>query len=783
MLNSDGNPINPETNPLLIWSSTMRNKISMSNALIQAQHNLDLFSMRLFFIVLSTVNPHFSSKDRYYDKEFKDAFISSSMLAQLLGGSKYLGMIPKACAKLEKTVHSTNGFFTFRTKDRDINVYSLFHHLEYKPREGLYARFSNKVYPYIADLLHTKGYTEIKLEYLLNLRSTYAIRLLQLLLQFQNIRRFQDMMEIQRTLTIEQLRFMLNVPETAYKGRPDNFKRHVVRIPVKEINAHTPYILHFRPVRRGNRTVAFQFMLSTYQIHEKVEEGPKFSNHAIDKLIDLGFSEKAARAILFRCNNGPDCFVRIHNALALFSHQQKNIKNKLGFLRKAIENNWDDYYLTKNKIREKYSFDFRKNEEFIIRSDGNELRPLELKPKPKSKRKKRKTKENVAAPYSRTKDIGSRPTLPNDQPWRNENNTSNTSDKNTDVYESRSENYYGNRPLQGNYTSDSTPQSTSSNQPSQNNFANSSTQEKSTFSRIGDVMNSILPQNDVDDPILKLFPPNDYSGDDWEELYKKRSLEIQKLDNFSFKERNLARFAELSKAREQHKKAQEARAKANNLKSALHRASELIPSLQNIDLSDREQRRTIIDIATDIKNQILQLDLRKTKFEDEFEEQDARDKMIVNELARRAPVEDISYLRVGKRKTDDKKKTIWQETLKRITEIYNSDLTADEKKDVYYKTVIDAFIQTSEDGTAPPILKKITPNHNPNVNYPLFINVNGYKISDQILEYYIKRSYMTERMDLVRSELKDMFKLTFEEVIVLYVKYFGELPEPSKVTV
>ena len=416
--------------------SVMRAEINQSNLLIQARHQLDLISMRLFLIALSTINPHFSVKDKYFDKDFKDAFIPTSTLSNLLGSSRYLNMIPKACVKLD------NVTITLPDGSLPRNLYGLFHHIEYKAREGLYFRFRHSLRPHILDLLDTRGFTAIKLKYLLSLSSTYAVRLLEIMLQFQNLRRFKEAMEINRTLTIEQLRFMLNVPDSAYKGRVDNLKRHVIDIPAQEINKNTPYILRYRPVKRGNKIVAFKFMLATHKLLEMAPDSrPNFTNSAIESLMNLGFNEFAARTIFNRCKDEMDCQRRIQGALFLFRRQKKNIRNRLGFLRSAIEGKWN--FIKKGQSEEDNAYDVYEPDENI----PIELEPLELK-KPKKSSKSRSKKKNRAVVDTNEKNFtptASRPAIPSDKrPWQSAGAKVSTQEKFDDIAADES-------PTQSNY--------------------------------------------------------------------------------------------------------------------------------------------------------------------------------------------------------------------------------------------------------------------------------------------------------------------------------------------
>ena len=317
--------------------SVLRDEIYQSNVLLQAQKKFDLLGMRLFLIALSGINPHFSSRDKYYDEKFKMVFVPTAKLTELLGSSKYLAMLQKACVKLELV-----DILLKDDGDRDSKLTNIFQHVDYRAREGLYVLFKDEMRPYLLDLLYAKkGYTKVNVNYLLKLTSLYAIRLLEIILQYQNIPHYKNMMEIERRVSVKQLRFMLNVPEKAYKGRIDNFRKHVLDIPIKEINQHTPYFLRYKVIKKGTKTIAFKFIMATHNVPYKIAgKKPQFSNDAIDELRALGFDDGSARAIYNCCNGVDDCLLRLRRATTLLRVQEKNVKNRLGFLRRSIEQDW-----------------------------------------------------------------------------------------------------------------------------------------------------------------------------------------------------------------------------------------------------------------------------------------------------------------------------------------------------------------------------------------------------------------------------------------------------------
>lgn len=313
----------------------LRNDVYQSNPLVNSRKVFDLLGMKIFLLGLRGLNPHFSEKDKYYDKEFPVMFIPTSKLTELFGNTWYLTELKEACKKLFDTIielNHANGGFT---------LYHLFRKLTYEPGEGLYLQFDELLRPYILDLFQTNGYTRINVAYLFKLSSPYALRILELLLQYQNIKLFKEAMEIKRKMTVKELRFALNVPEDAYSDRMDNFRKFVLDNPIKEINTRTPYIVRYQTVKEGRKIVAFEFTMDTYNV-PKDEDIYKFirNDDAIRTLCSLGFTERVARAIFAKCLDEADCFSRINRAQSLLDRNKMLIKNELGFLRKAIEEDW-----------------------------------------------------------------------------------------------------------------------------------------------------------------------------------------------------------------------------------------------------------------------------------------------------------------------------------------------------------------------------------------------------------------------------------------------------------
>ncbi|MBR4643457.1 MAG: RepB family plasmid replication initiator protein [Selenomonadaceae bacterium] len=317
-------------------SFPLRNEVYQSNLLINARKAFDLMGMRIFVLGLRGLNPHFSKKDRYFDEDFKETFIPSSELTRLFNNTKYLSDMKNACRKLFNTT------IEIKNSDGEVTLTHVFKKLEYDSSKGLHLKFADEMRPYLLNLVESNGYTRISAEYLFKLSSPYAVRLLELLLQYQNFQQFRESKEVKRKFTFDELRYLLNVPENAYKNRTDNFKKCVLDVPIREITERTPYKVHYKVIKTGRRLYAFEFILDTFDAPVEVLNSHRtyFGNDAITTLCRMGFSEKAAQEIYLKCNNVKDCFTRIATAQAVLGYQKKPVLNKLGFLRKAIEQNW-----------------------------------------------------------------------------------------------------------------------------------------------------------------------------------------------------------------------------------------------------------------------------------------------------------------------------------------------------------------------------------------------------------------------------------------------------------
>lgn len=116
---------------------------------------------------------------------------------------------------------------------------------------GLLVEFNEKMRPYLL-YLYDKAYTRIALRDIFCLGSPYAIRVLELMLEYQNIEIFKKRRVITRKVSIEYLRSYCMIDESKYKTS-SNFTQKVVDVAVNEINSNTVYNILCTKVKTGNK--------------------------------------------------------------------------------------------------------------------------------------------------------------------------------------------------------------------------------------------------------------------------------------------------------------------------------------------------------------------------------------------------------------------------------------------------------------------------------------------------------------------------------------------------
>lgn len=227
--------------------------VYQANPLIEGRREFSLIESRLFYLGLRDVVPKLTDRGTPWGNktggEFPVTVIPAKELVSLFGNDKYYNTLQGICENMaEKTVKIK------RTEKKGFSVYPVFAELTYTVDEGLRLEFNSKMKPWLLDLAD-KPFTKLPFEQIWALRSSYAIRILELVLQYQNTKTHE------RTISLEDLKQYLGMSLDSYKGRNNTFKEKVIMSSIKDINEKTAYKVELETIHEGRKIVAFKFKL------------------------------------------------------------------------------------------------------------------------------------------------------------------------------------------------------------------------------------------------------------------------------------------------------------------------------------------------------------------------------------------------------------------------------------------------------------------------------------------------------------------------------------------
>lgn len=220
-----------------------RNVVSKGNILIEADYKLTAGEQKLLLLLASTVQPTDSDLKKY-------TFLLSDV-------QHLLGLRSKSC--YDQIQNRVKGLmkkvFTIRESDSSYLTLSWLSSARYLPKRGIIELgFSDELKPY---LLNLKGnlMTNYKVNNILYLRSSYSIRIYELLKQYSCLG------ENERYFSLDELRSRLGINPNELT-RYDNFKRVVIFKALEEINEITDLSIKFDPIKKARTVVGINFTFS-----------------------------------------------------------------------------------------------------------------------------------------------------------------------------------------------------------------------------------------------------------------------------------------------------------------------------------------------------------------------------------------------------------------------------------------------------------------------------------------------------------------------------------------
>ena len=243
--------------------------VNVPNSISKSRRALKIDEERVLYLSLSRLN--LDSATDYADENERTVKVSLKEIRELYGGRSYKTRLRDTCKNLEGKVIEV---YVSAGKWKRRVVFSGF---EFDDEAGFLGITYNKdIMPYLNAI--SQGYTKFILQDVFVLSSQYAVRLLELMMQYRNWTQHRQGNKIYRDISISDLRGYLGL-DGIYTGekkkyeRLCDFRRYCLIKPIDEINKKTGYKMSYEEIKSGRVTSSIRFCL------EIVDEKAYFEEH------------------------------------------------------------------------------------------------------------------------------------------------------------------------------------------------------------------------------------------------------------------------------------------------------------------------------------------------------------------------------------------------------------------------------------------------------------------------------------------------------------------------
>ncbi|MEH7220499.1 replication initiation protein [Bacillus toyonensis] len=213
------------------------NIVSKSNTLIEANSRLNLVEQKMLLCLASNIEPN--------DRDFKTYTFPIKQFHDLLGlngSTKYTELSKITKELLSKVIE-------IRAGEELIQVSWLSSAIYNRNKGTIDMRFDPLLKPFLLEL--SSKFTSYRLANVVKLKSTYAIRIYELLKQYEDLR--------ERTISLENLRYYLDAMDV-YPNYA-NFKQRVLKPSQKELNQKTDISFEFEEIKLGRKVQKIRFII------------------------------------------------------------------------------------------------------------------------------------------------------------------------------------------------------------------------------------------------------------------------------------------------------------------------------------------------------------------------------------------------------------------------------------------------------------------------------------------------------------------------------------------
>lgn len=295
------------------------------NKLVEAKYDMSLQEKRILLWALARIKKE--------DIALKTVLISVSELCEAAGIENTYRELKKAVLKLR------NRTMTIVDLDERTHTYvGWLDHIKYHEKQGVVEiQFHRFLEQFLVGLKN--NFTIVPLSQTLGLSSTYAIRMFELLKQYESIG--------ERKFDIEELRNNLGVDEKKLTSFYD-FKKYVVEISQRELALKTDIRFEFEEIKTSRKVTSLRFFIykndpHKTQIEHKEKEKIKrvkaeiISEYEKKELLEIGFSLPTIRKFF---KEFPDQQIRNALQVTLDQIEKGQVKNAKALFQKALKESW-----------------------------------------------------------------------------------------------------------------------------------------------------------------------------------------------------------------------------------------------------------------------------------------------------------------------------------------------------------------------------------------------------------------------------------------------------------
>ena len=292
------------------------------NNLVEAKYSMTLQQKRIMIWLVSQIKPD--------DIDFKEHVLNIRELikiCQLSGESSYKEIKDITFSLIEKGIRIID--ITDSENKREIQVSWLSSADYYQGQVKL--SFSPKLKPYLLQL--KEKFTTINVIDLMQFKSIHAIRIYELLKQYQDIG--------ERTLTIDEIKECCGVKDKLNKY--DHFEKKLILIAQREINEKSDIHIEFERIKPSRKIEGIKFIISKNKAYEfrnnpvKETQEVKRKPAVIDTLKEFGLSLRVINQILKE--NTEQTIQNAINAVDL-QLSRGQVRNTKAMLMTGIKEQW-----------------------------------------------------------------------------------------------------------------------------------------------------------------------------------------------------------------------------------------------------------------------------------------------------------------------------------------------------------------------------------------------------------------------------------------------------------